>query len=132
MQEYAGKIKLVIKHYPYRYRDYSTLAAQASEAARVQGKFWEMHDLLLGGGMLDRDSLIGYASDLGLNMTRFQRELDGKVFLPRVEADLALARKLEFFQTPTFVINGVVLVGERPIEKFREIIDGAIMKVEEQ
>lgn len=126
MQEYSGKLRLVIKHYPYRYRDYSSLAAQASEAARVQGKFWEIHDLMLEHKKLDRDSLLGYAQDLGLDLNRFQKELDNKSHLPRVEADFALARKLDFFQTPTFVINGQVLVGERPIETFRELIDQAL------
>ncbi len=126
MKEYSGKLRLVIKHYPYRYRDYSSLAAQASEAARAQGKFWEMHDLMLKRKQLDRDSLLGYARELGLDVPRFQRELDNKTYLPRVEADFALARKLDFFQTPTFVINGRVLVGERPIEMFRDLIDQAL------
>jgi len=126
MQEYSGKVRLVIKHYPYRYRDYSSLAAQASEAARAQGKFWQLHDLMLTRKQLDRDSLLGYAKELGLDVGQFQRELDEKKYLPRVESDFALARKLEFFQTPTFVINGRVLVGERPIEMFRELIDKAL------
>ena len=128
MTEYAGKIRLVIKHYPYKYRDYSSLAAQASEAANAQGKFWEIHDLMLEHKQLDRDSLLGYAKDLGLDVTRFQRELENKTYLPRVKADFALARKLDFFQTPTFVINGQVLVGERPIELFRELIDQALQE----
>ena len=58
----------MFKHYPYRYRDYSSLAAQATEAAKAQGKFWEMHDLMLEHKKLDRDSLIGYAQELGLDV----------------------------------------------------------------
>ncbi len=128
MKEYSGKVRLVIKHYPYKYRDYSSLAAQASEAAKAQGKFWEIHDLMLEHKKLDRDSLLGYARELGLDVARFQKELDNKTYLPRVEADIALARKLDFFQTPTFVINGRRLVGERPIELFREMIDQALLE----
>jgi protein-disulfide isomerase len=128
MQEYAGKVRLVIKHFPYKYRDYASLAAQASEAAKAQGKFWEMHDLMLEHKKLDPDSLLGYAQEIGLDVTRFQKELDNKTYLPRVEADLALAHKLDFFQTPTFVINGRVLVGERPIALFRELIDQALLE----
>lgn len=130
MEEYSGKVRLVIKHYPYKYRDYSSLAAQASEAAKAQGKFWEIHDLMLERKKLDRDSLIGYARELGLNVARFQKELDNQTYLPRVAADLALGRQLDFFQTPTFVINGRVLVGERPISLFREMIDQALLEAE--
>ena len=130
MREYAGQLRLVIKHYPYRYRDYSSLAAQASEAARVQGKFWEIHDLMLTRKQLDRDSLLGYARELELDVPRFKRELDNKTYLPRVEADFALARKLNFYQTPTFVINGRMLVGERPIEMFRSLIDQALAEAQ--
>ncbi len=126
MQEYRGKIRLVIKHYPYRYRDYSYLAAQAAEAAGAQGKFWPMHDLMLEEKALDRGSLIAYADYLNLDVARFTRELDQQVHRPRVQRDVQLAEKLDFFQTPTVVINGRVLVGERPIEKFRALIDQAL------
>jgi protein-disulfide isomerase len=123
MDEYPGTIRLVIKHYPYQYRDFAYLAAEAAEAARVQGQFWPMHDLLLKRKNLDRDSLLGYAAELGLDRARFQRELDGNVHRPRVEADVALAKKLDLYQTPTFIINGRRLVGNRPIENFRALID---------
>ncbi len=76
MQEYQGRLRLVIKHYPYRYRDYSYLAAQAAEAAGAQGKFWPMHDLMLEEKVLDRSSLIAYADYLDLDVARFTRELD--------------------------------------------------------
>lgn len=126
MARYAGKIRLVIKHYPYKYRDYSFLAAQAAEAANAQGKFWEMHDMMFARKKLDRQSLTTYAQEIGLDMKLFSRALDEETYLPRVQRDLALAQKLDFFQTPTFVINGRVLVGERPIEKFSEIIDAEL------
>lgn len=47
METYQGKIRLVIRNYPYLYRDYSHIAAEASLAAQDQGKYCEMHDLLL-------------------------------------------------------------------------------------
>ncbi len=126
MNEYTGKIRLVIKHYPYRYRDYSYLAAQAAEAAAAQGKFWEMHDRMLETKRLDRDSLREHARVLGLDVSRFNRELDAEIYRPRVERDVQLARRLDLYQTPTFIINGRVLVGFRPIEKLRETIDAEL------
>ena len=47
MKEYKGKIRLIVKHYPYKYRDFSHISAEAAMAANEQGKFWEMHHLLL-------------------------------------------------------------------------------------
>lgn len=126
LTEYAGKIRLVIKHYPYRYRDYAHLAAEAAEAAKAQGQFWPMHDLMLEKKQLDRASLIGYAATIGLDVGRFTRELDAGTYRERVDQDVALARSLDFFQTPTFVINGRVLVGERPLDQFRALIDTAL------
>lgn len=116
----------MIKHYPYRYRDYSYLAAQAIEAARVQGRFWDYFDLMTREKKLTRDDLIGYAGQLDLDVSRFSKELDSEQHRPRVEKDVQLARKLDLYQTPSFVINGRLLVGERPIEKFRQLIDLAL------
>ncbi len=77
-------MRLVIKHYPYRYRDYSYLAAQAAEAARAQGKFWEYFDLMMAEKKLTRDDLIGYARQLNLDVERFASELDSELHRPRV------------------------------------------------
>lgn len=113
----------MIIHYPYRYRDYAALAAQAAEAARAQGKFWEMHDLMLERKQLEREHLIGYARELKLDVPRFIRELDGETHLARVNRDVELAKGLDIYQTPTFLINGRKLVGERPFADFQKLID---------
>ncbi len=128
LEVYGDQVRLAIIHFPYRYRDYAALAAQASEAARAQGKFWEMHDLMLTRKKLDRDSLIGYARELDLDVARFTRELDGEKYLARVNQDVELARRLDIYQTPTFFINGRKLVGERPFEAFQAIIDEELAK----
>lgn len=116
----------MIKHYPYRYRDYSYQAAQAAEAARVQGQFWAYFDLMLAQKRLSRADLIGYAQQLHLDTVRFVRELDSEQHLPKVEEDVKLALRLDLYQTPSFIINGRLLIGAPPIEKFREVIDAAI------
>lgn len=126
LKEYPDQLRLVIKHYPYRYRDYSYLAAQAAEAARVQGAFWPYFDLMMREKRLTREDLIDYAAQLKLDVERFTAELDNQTHLPRVNKDVELARRLDFYQTPTFVINGRKLVGERPLEKFRQMIEAAL------
>jgi len=64
MAEYPDKIRLILKNYPYKYRDYSHIAAEALLAAGDQGKYWEMHDIMIKNSpTLDRDSLIRYAGE---------------------------------------------------------------------
>jgi protein-disulfide isomerase len=124
MDTYPGKIRLVIKNYPYLYRDYSRIAAEASLAARDQGKYWEMHDLLLKRSpVLDRGSLIKYAQELGLDLKKFTASLDEKKHAQEIERDKKLALDMDLYNTPTFFINGRRVVGERPFEYFKKIID---------
>jgi len=124
MAAYKGKVRLVIKNYPYLYRDYSHIAAEASLAARDQGKYWEMHDLLLKRSpALDRGSLIKYAGELGLDLNKFTASIDGKKHAREIEGDKKLALDMDLYNTPTFFINGRKVVGERPFDYFRKIID---------
>jgi protein-disulfide isomerase len=121
---YPGKIRLVIKNYPYKYRDYARIAAEASLAAGDQGKYWEMHDLLLTRSpKLDRASLIGYAGELGLDVETFTASIDNKVHTEEIDRDIALAESMDLYNTPTFYINGLQVVGERPFEYFKKLID---------
>jgi protein-disulfide isomerase len=124
MDVYNGNVRLVIKNYPYRYRDYARLAAEASLAAQEQGKYWEMHDLLIKQSpKLDRLSLLRYAKELGLDVPKFTVSIDSQKFKNEIDRDLALALKLDLFTTPTFYINGRKVVGERPFSYFKKIID---------
>jgi protein-disulfide isomerase len=129
MDSYKGLIRLVIKNYPYQYRDYSNIAAEAALAARDQGKYWEMHDLLLKRSpKLDRDSLINYARELGLDTKKFTESIDGKKHSTEIEQDKKLAVDMDLYNTPTFFINGRKVVGERPFEYFKKIIDEELKK----
>ncbi len=124
LDSYKGRIRLVIKNYPYQYRDYSHIAAEASLAAGDQGKYWEMHDMLIRRSpKLDRSSLIGYAKELGLDIPAFTESLDKKKHAAEIARDKQLAVKMDLYNTPTFFINGRKIVGERPFSYFKKIID---------
>jgi len=124
MEVYKGRVRLVIKNYPYLYRDYSHMAAEASLAARDQGKYWEMHDLLFKRSpKLDRNSLIACAGELGLDVRKFTESLDGKKHSREIERDKKLAVDMDLYNTPTFFINGRKVVGDRPFGYFKKIID---------
>ncbi|MFH0780464.1 MAG: thioredoxin domain-containing protein [Pseudomonadota bacterium] len=124
LKAYPDKIRLVIKNYPYKYRDFSKIAAEATLAARDQGKYWEMHDLLLTRSpKLDRASLIAYAGELGLDVKIFTAALDLGKHAGEIEADIQLAQSIDLYNTPTIYINGRQIVGERPFDFFKKIID---------
>jgi protein-disulfide isomerase len=126
---YPDKIRLVIKNYPYKYRDFARISAAASLAAREQGKYWEMHDILITRSPdLDRNSLIAYATELGLDVGVFTKALDEKKFDQEIDRDIQLAEEMDLYNTPTFYINGRQVVGERPFDYFKKIIDEELQK----
>jgi protein-disulfide isomerase len=135
MEHYQGKIRLIYKHFPLDFQKQSHPAAQASLAAHAQGKFWEYHDKLYANQRkIQREDLIQYARELGLDVNRFQRELDAGTYKKDVDDDQALGQSLGVQGTPTFFINGKRVVGALPLHNFKSTIDqelsGKTAKVE--
>jgi len=115
---------------PYKYRDYSHIAAEASLAAADQGKYWELHDLLLErGARLDRDALVQLAARLGLDVKRFAADLDGMKHKDLIERDKALAVAIDLYETPTYFINGRKVVGNRDFDYLKNVIDEELARV---
>lgn len=131
LQAYPDKVRLVIKNYPYKYRDFARMAAESSLAAEDQGKYWEMHDILITRSpKLDRASLIAYARELGLDVTKFTESIDNNRHAKEIDRDLKLAESIDLYNTPTFYINDQQVIGERPFNFFKKIIDGQLSKTE--
>lgn len=130
LQNYQGKVRLVIKFMPYKYRDFAFISAEATLAARDQGKFWDMHWLLHERfPMLDKASLIRYAGELGLDMKKFKKDLNKMRHMKEIKRDLQLAKDLDLYSTPAFFINGIKALGNRPYESFQTIIDSELERV---
>ncbi len=126
LAEFKGQVRLVFKHLPLPFHPHARLAAAAAEAAREQGKFWEMHDLLFQNmDALERSDLLGYAQQLGLDVSRFETALDNPETYARLERDLDQARRVGANGTPTFFVNGLRLTNytETP---FRRAIQRAL------
>jgi protein-disulfide isomerase len=124
MEEYEGKIRLILMNYPYKYRDYSHFAAEALLAAGDQGKYWEMHDIMFEHSpTLDPESLEKYAQELGLNMERFKQDLDTMKHKEVIERDKELAESLDIYNTPTYFINGRKITGNAPYDYLKKIIE---------
>jgi len=133
LEDYDGKVRLVIKFYPYKYRDFAFISAEAVLAARDQEKFWEMHWLLHETfPELDKQSLIGDAEELGLDMEEFKDDLDQMDHLKRINQDVQLAKDLDLYSTPAFFINGIKAVGNRPYESFKRIIDKELERLDQE
>ena len=122
----------MVKNYPYKYRDYSHIAAEAALSARDQGKFCEMHRLLLEKSpQLDRKSLTLYAKEIGLDEKKFARDLDTMRHSGIIERDKKLAVDMDIYNTPTFFINGRKVIGNRPYEYLKKIVDEELKNVKE-
>ncbi len=82
-------------------------AALAAEATDIQGKFWEMHDLLFRRqSSLGDAELVAYAGLLGLDEEQFRADLEGQRGLPRIEADVRTGEESGVEGTPGIFING--------------------------
>jgi protein-disulfide isomerase len=91
---------------------YACLAAQASECAAEQGRFWEYHDLLFDNqSQLDRDSLIGYAERVGIPRDTFLACLASEAPRQAIARDVAEGMRLGIESTPTFFLNGRTITG---------------------
>jgi Na+/H+ antiporter NhaA len=120
-------VRFVWRHLPLTdVHPQALLAAQASEAAASQGAFWRMHDLLLRNQEhLRAADLTGYASDLGLDVERFEQDLDAHTFRSRVDEDIRTADLSGVSGTPTFFINGRRHYGAYDITALREAVQAA-------
>lgn len=118
-QEYGAHLNFIFRNLPLtKIHKNALAAAQAAEAARIQNRFWEMHDLLYENQSLWKDDVnprsifTKFAGDLGLNIAQFTRDLDDKQIQMRIEADEDAAAKQGIGGTPTILINGRQLRAE--------------------
>ena len=127
LAEYDGRVRLIFKDFPLAIHDRARPAHHAARCAAAAGKFWPYHDRLFAAQpRFDRESLITYAVEVGIDSDLFARCLDEARFAGAVERDVAEARAHGIRQTPTFLINDRPLVGAQPVETFRTLIDEAL------
>jgi len=127
LTSHGDDIRYVWRHLPLNdVHPSAQLAAEASEAAAAQGRFWEMYDILLGhqGELTPRD-LARYASDLSLDVDRFRDEVRRREYAQRVSEDVASADESGVSGTPTFFINGRRHYGVYDIDTLTEAVGAA-------
>lgn len=112
-KDFSKQVKLVFRQHPLTTTHrFAGLAAAASEAAGLQGRFWAMHDLLYreqvawSKAQEARPLFLSYAKMLGLDSARFRKDMDGPVVKARIAADERRGQELGVTLTPTILVNG--------------------------
>jgi protein-disulfide isomerase len=126
-----GTLRIEWRDFPYRGRE-SVNAAVAARAAQAQGRFWEYHDLLYDSqfsGYSD-ENLIALGRSASLDAERFERDYENARYEPLVRADFQKGLDVGVNGTPTYFINGKMLVGLQPIGVFENAIEDARREAE--
>ncbi|HSB26775.1 MAG TPA: thioredoxin domain-containing protein [Pyrinomonadaceae bacterium] len=130
-KEFGDKLQITFREFPLApAHQHAIAAASAAEAAGLQGKFWEMHDLLYENQKAWHESFDvrpifeGYAKQIGLDMNRYQRDLNGEEVAQRILADGKRGHSMGVKGTPTVFLNGKEVPFESlPSEKLRALIN---------
>ncbi len=129
MEKYAGKVRVVFRHFPLSFHANAPKAAEASMCADDQGKFWEMHKVLFANRTaLTVEDLKKHAASIGLDQGKFDSCLDTGAKKSLVDADTKAGSEVGVSGTPAFFINGKLLSGAQPFSEFEKIIDAELKK----
>jgi protein-disulfide isomerase len=121
---YGDKVRIVWKHQPLSFHPNALPAAEAAEAAREQGKFWQMHDRLFAGQReLSPAAYERFAKEIGLDVRRFQESLRSGRAKARIQEDQQLAARIGAQATPTLFVNGERVEGAVPFATLKAVID---------
>lgn len=132
----SGVLKVVFKHFPLTMiHQNALLAAKASEAAALQGKFWEMHDMLYdkqkewSAAPNAFDLFVSYAQAIGIDTAKFGTDINNPSIEAKILAELQEGSRLGVQGTPTFFINGKKIENPESPEAFDKLIKDAASSV---
>ncbi len=132
---YGSRIQFIYRHFPLQMHDKSYNAAIVNEAAGLQGatKYWQMQDQLYSNQHLwandpnYRETWMGYAQKIGLDMEKFKADVNSMQARSRVDADLQRGQAMGVSSTPTIFINGrAVPYPQVNVQSLRQIIDAEL------
>lgn len=110
--KYSDRVRFVYRHFPLPQHSLAMPAARAAEAAGIQGKFWEYHNVLFAHQPdFQPDQLMAYAKDLGLDTAKFQKDMGSDAVAQRILVDQTDGNKARVDATPTFFLDGVKFAG---------------------
>jgi protein-disulfide isomerase len=128
INHFGERLRFVFRHFPLRKHPHAALAAEAAESAAAQGRFWDMHVALFAGqDALEPADLVRYATELGLDVPRFEADLAAHVHRARVERDLESGRRSGVGGTPTEFLNGALYEGEDRLTNLTRAVDALLL-----
>ena len=126
VNEFGDRVRLVVRDFPLSQHANARKAAEAAEAAREQGKYWEYIAVLFRNqSALGVDKLRQYATEVGLDRARFDASFDSGKFAEKVQRDVLDARKLGVNGTPALYINGK-RVSDNSYESVKSAVETAL------
>lgn len=134
MQEYAGQVRWVYRHFPLSFHANAQKEAEATECAGKLGgndKFWEYTDKIFertssNGTGFALDALVPLAKELGLNEGKFKSCLDSGEFSAHVQQDLQEGTSYGVSGTPTTFVNGQPVEGAVPYEQLKQVVESLL------
>ena len=124
IDSHPGQIRLVFKNRPLETHPGAMLLHEAAMAANAQGKFWQMHDLIIASpSKASRQDVMAYAQRLGLDQARFQQDLDSGKYRPLIQADLQEAQRRAVLGSPVFFLNSDRIDGLQNEKLYADIIE---------
>ena len=123
-KSYGDKVRIVFRDYPLFSHRTAKRAAEAAHCADEQGKFWEMHDRLFSkGGPLSDGDLHRFASQAGVDQQKFDACLTSGKYKEAWKPSQDEGNRVGVTSTPSFFINGRLIVGAAGIDTFSKVID---------
>jgi protein-disulfide isomerase len=124
LQAYPTQVKLIFKQFPLEIHSQADLAAAAAVAAQKQGKFWEMHDAMYNHYQdLSRKSIMAMAKQVGLDMDRFETDIDSTDVRETVVRDVQDGNDANVEGTPTLFIDGQRYNGPIALGSLKPVLD---------
>jgi protein-disulfide isomerase len=133
---YSNQVEFVFRNFPlYSIHPDASIGAQAAEAAALQGKFWQMHDMLYANqsqwSTVDPTKVVaeylnGYASSIGLNVTQFDADLGSSQVLNKIQTDVNGGTAAQIDHTPTFFVNLTQIPNPTSYSDFQNVLNAAL------
>lgn len=127
LKAYPSQVKLIFKEFPLDSHSQAALAAAAALAAHKQGKFWQMHDAMFSlQGNLSRQRIVSLANGIGIDMKRFQADLDSPDIKRAVTKEISEGEHIGVDSTPTLFVDGRRFNGPLTVAALKPVIDGEL------